>query len=73
MTPTNPANVSSTPTPPRSPCIGICQIDDHGTCSGCYRTLDEIGRWSIASNTEKHAILAKLRERRWQRSGTLPS
>jgi len=46
-----------------SPCIGICIIDDHKTCIGCYRTLDDISIWSLASEDQKRQILraAELR------------
>ncbi len=35
-----------------------------GLCIGCYRTLEEIGRWAAASNEEKRAILAAVARRR---------
>jgi nicotinate-nucleotide--dimethylbenzimidazole phosphoribosyltransferase len=40
-----------------SPCIGVCTVDTDGFCEGCLRTLDEIGRWSTANESEKRAIL----------------
>jgi uncharacterized protein len=44
-----------------SPCVGICELDRTGQiCLGCGRTLDEIGRWANASETEKLAILERL-------------
>lgn len=58
----SPANASI---PPRSPCVGICQIDHQQICTGCHRSLDEIGRWSIASNDEKRSILADVQLRRF--------
>jgi len=33
---------------------------------GCYRTGDEIGRWSRADAKEKQAILAATQKRRFQ-------
>ena len=39
-----------------SPCINICKMEA-GVCVGCLRTLDEIGRWSNASDSEKQRIL----------------
>jgi len=46
-----------------SPCIGICLVDEKGTCIGCHRTLDEIGIWSRASDAQKRQVLlaAELR------------
>jgi nicotinate-nucleotide--dimethylbenzimidazole phosphoribosyltransferase len=46
-----------------SPCIGVCTVAADGTCEGCLRTLDEIGRWSVASDAEKLAILDATIER----------
>ncbi|WP_146580152.1 DUF1289 domain-containing protein [Neorhodopirellula pilleata] len=51
--------------PPRSPCIGICQVNERQICTGCHRSLSEIGRWSIASNEEKRSILAEVQLRRF--------
>jgi nicotinate-nucleotide--dimethylbenzimidazole phosphoribosyltransferase len=46
-----------------SPCIGVCTIAADGTCEGCLRTLDEVSRWSLASNSKKLAILDATIER----------
>jgi nicotinate-nucleotide--dimethylbenzimidazole phosphoribosyltransferase len=43
--------------PVASPCIGVCVVGANGNCEGCYRTLDEIGRWSQASDAERLAII----------------
>ena len=48
-----------------SPCIKLCQMDpEHGVCAGCYRTLDEIARWSEMSDAERTQVLARLSARR---------
>lgn len=48
-----------------SPCINICEMSpDTGWCIGCQRSLEEIGRWGLASDEEKLAILAAVEERR---------
>jgi predicted Fe-S protein YdhL (DUF1289 family) len=45
----------------RSPCNNVCRIDAlTGWCEGCRRTVDEIARWSLASDAEQRAILAEL-------------
>lgn len=45
----------------RSPCINVCRIDRRsGFCEGCKRTVDEITRWPLASETDQAAILAEL-------------
>lgn len=48
-----------------SPCIKVCQVDrSRGLCVGCWRTLEEIGRWSKADTAEKLSILAQTEKRR---------
>ena len=47
-----------------SPCIQICVV--HPTeriCTGCYRTIDEISRWSGMDPSERKAIMATLPDR----------
>lgn len=48
-----------------SPCIKLCAIDPATRlCSGCGRTLTEIGRWSTMSDVERAQIMRELPERR---------
>lgn len=55
-----------------SPCINLCRIDAAtGWCEGCQRSLDEIARWSRASDDEKRRILAAVAERR-EHAATTP-
>ncbi|EIE02321.1 PF06945 family protein [Leptospira licerasiae serovar Varillal str. VAR 010] len=39
---------------------------DHetGLCEGCYRTLEEIGRWTMYSEDERKSIRLKIEERK---------
>ena len=37
-----------------------------GLCQGCYRTLEEIGRWSRTEDAERAKILEAIVERRRQ-------
>ena len=47
-----------------SPCIRICVIDPPtGLCTGCGRTLAEIGQWSRLGEAERRALMALLPER----------
>jgi predicted Fe-S protein YdhL (DUF1289 family) len=47
-----------------SPCVKICMIHpEAGICVGCYRTADEIARWSAMPVPERRAIMAELAER----------
>lgn len=47
-----------------SPCIEVCVIHPAaGICAGCFRTADEIARWSKMSPRERDRIMAELPER----------
>ena len=49
---------------PQSPCVAVCVLDARaGFCTGCYRTIDEIGEWGGATAERQCAILALLPER----------
>ena len=49
----------------KSPCIKVCQMDpQRGMCIGCYRTLDEIARWSVMTDADRDRVLAVLPARR---------
>ena len=48
-----------------SPCINVCRMRaDTGYCEGCFRSLDEIARWSGSADAEKLRILAAAERRR---------
>ncbi|MCX7560765.1 DUF1289 domain-containing protein [Sulfitobacter sp. F26204] len=50
-----------------SPCIKICLVHPEARlCTGCLRSIDEIGRWSQMSPQERRAILADLPNRSGQ-------
>jgi predicted Fe-S protein YdhL (DUF1289 family) len=41
-----------------SPCIKVCVMNDAiGLCRGCYRTLDEIARWSQMTDEERLQVI----------------
>lgn len=45
----------------QTPCIRICVIDPASQlCSGCGRTLDEIGSWSSYDDDERRLIMEEL-------------
>lgn len=47
-----------------SPCINICRLDsDTGFCTGCFRTLDEIARWSKMNDSQRLEVLAVIARR----------
>lgn len=44
-----------------SPCVRVCVVHpEAGICTGCYRTVDEIARWSRMSPEERRDITADL-------------
>jgi uncharacterized protein len=50
--------------PVPSPCISVCRMDAAtGLCEGCFRTLDEIADWSMASDDVKRALWQTLVQR----------
>lgn len=47
-----------------SPCIKICVVHPEARiCTGCLRSIDEIGRWSRMSPEERSEIMAALPDR----------
>lgn len=50
-----------------SPCVKICVIHPAARlCTGCLRSIDEIGQWSRMTPEERSAIMAALPERKSQ-------
>lgn len=48
-----------------SPCIKVCFVDQPTqTCVGCFRTLEELGRWTKMTPDEREAVKPKLEARR---------
>ncbi|MDP5216675.1 DUF1289 domain-containing protein [Ruegeria sp. 2205SS24-7] len=47
-----------------SPCVDICVVHPvERICTGCYRTIDEITRWSKMDPAERTAIMEELPDR----------
>jgi uncharacterized protein len=60
----------SPPTP--SPCIDVCQLNDAtGLCEGCFRSIQEIMRWSGLDEPGRRAVVAAAdaRKQRLTRQG----
>lgn len=50
-----------------SPCIKICVIHpETRLCTGCLRSIDEIGSWGRMSGEERRDIMAELPTRAGQ-------
>ncbi|TDJ61745.1 MAG: DUF1289 domain-containing protein [Proteobacteria bacterium] len=48
-----------------SPCVDICQLrEGQDLCRGCYRTIDEIVRWSTMTPIERRRIMNDLSARK---------
>ncbi len=47
----------------RSPCISNCCLDDEDICLGCFRHIDEIVGWDIASKEERKQIILNCEQR----------
>ncbi|WP_425093371.1 DUF1289 domain-containing protein [Tropicimonas sp. S265A] len=44
-----------------SPCVKVCVIHpETRLCTGCLRTIDEIGAWSSLSVEARRAVMADL-------------
>ena len=50
--------------PFKSPCVQVCFVDPKAQiCVGCFRTLEELGRWTRYSDAEREAVMSVLPER----------
>lgn len=54
-------------TPVESPCVGVCQLDEHSVCGGCGRLIAEIAEWSRASEARRREIVRQAAVRRADR------
>jgi predicted Fe-S protein YdhL (DUF1289 family) len=47
-----------------SPCIKVCVVHPEARiCTGCLRSIDEIGRWSRMSPQERRDVMEALPDR----------
>ena len=58
------------PSRPASPCVNICTLDEQDVCTGCLRTLDEIGAWGMLSAEEQWRIVEALPRRAARLAGS---
>jgi len=48
-----------------SPCVNICVVHPEARiCTGCLRSIDEIGAWSQMSAEDRRRIMAELPDRK---------
>lgn len=50
----------------QSPCVRNCCLNEADICLGCFRSLEEITRWSLVDDETKTQILLSVAERRSQ-------
>ena len=44
-----------------SPCVKLCVVHPEARiCVGCYRSIDEISRWSRMNEAERTAVVTEL-------------
>jgi uncharacterized protein len=44
----------------KSPCNGICTLDNQDVCRGCKRTRAQISNWYVMSNDEKREVMLQI-------------
>lgn len=49
--------------PVASPCTSVCALNDADVCVGCFRTAEEISRWSRMSNDERRQVVKLAADR----------
>lgn len=47
-------------TPPLTPCIGTCRLDQRGYCIGCQRSGEEIARWRVMGDDERLRYMREI-------------
>ena len=51
----------------QSPCVKICTIHPlERICTGCYRTIEEIGSWGAITDIDRKSIILELPKRKLQ-------
>jgi predicted Fe-S protein YdhL (DUF1289 family) len=46
-----------------SPCVGTCCLDTNDICLGCFRSLEEITRWTLVNEQTRQDFLANAKDR----------
>ncbi len=44
----------------KSPCVGVCELDEKKKCTGCGRTEGEIKLWNNFNDYAKFMILERI-------------
>lgn len=52
-----------------SPCINVCEMNPQtGLCKGCFRTINEIAQWSMATESVRRATWKEINRRKTQKA-----
>jgi len=47
----------------KSPCVGLCCLDEKDLCIACRRSGMEIAQWGVYTNDEKREVLTLVEQR----------
>lgn len=47
----------------KSPCIGVCSLDEQDLCIACKRSGMQIAEWGIYTPAEKREVLETIEQR----------
>ncbi len=47
----------------KSPCIGVCSLDEQDLCIACKRSGMQIAEWGIYTPAQKRAVLLTIEQR----------
>jgi predicted Fe-S protein YdhL (DUF1289 family) len=47
-----------------SPCVKICELDEHDVCVGCGRTRAEIAGWTSMTEPQRAKVVELAEQRR---------
>ncbi|WP_246058456.1 DUF1289 domain-containing protein [Litorilituus lipolyticus] len=50
----------------QSPCVRNCCLNEQDICLGCFRSLEEIKQWGLATNQEKQTIVSQANSRKME-------
>ncbi|ARU57535.1 hypothetical protein OLMES_3505 [Oleiphilus messinensis] len=51
----------------KSPCVGVCALDEDDLCIGCQRSGQEISFWGRMDDEQKRQVMIAVTERQKQK------
>lgn len=55
-----------------SPCVRNCCLNEDDVCLGCFRHVDEICEWGVATNFRRESILDDAKKRKAEYAAKWP-